>query len=106
MQEETISAVITALGEGAVGVIRISGENALAVGEKLFHAASGKSLADYAPNTMVYGHVYDTSFIIPVNDLQNDIGGFSFKVPTGSSSPVITSVEYYLIFHNDKDHHY
>ena len=32
MQEETISAVITALGEGAVGVIRISGENALAVG--------------------------------------------------------------------------
>ena len=64
MQEETISAVITALGEGAVGVIRISGENALAVGEKLFHAASGKSLADYAPNTMVYGHVYDKEDLV------------------------------------------
>lgn len=57
--EETISAVITALGEGAVGIVRISGENALAVGEALFRAASGKALASYTPNTLVYGHVYD-----------------------------------------------
>lgn len=59
MAEKTISAVITALGEGAVGIVRISGENALAVGESLFKAASGKKLADYPVNTMVYGHVYD-----------------------------------------------
>ena len=59
MAEETISAVITALGEGAVGIVRISGEQALAVGETLFKAASGKKLAEYKPNTMVYGHVYD-----------------------------------------------
>ena len=59
MAEETISAVITALGEGAVGIVRISGEQALVVGETLFKAASGKKLAEYKPNTMVYGHVYD-----------------------------------------------
>ena len=59
MAEDTISAVITALGEGAVGIVRISGERALAVGERLFRAASGKALAAYAANTMVYGHVYD-----------------------------------------------
>lgn len=59
-QEETISAVCTALGEGAIGIIRISGENALLAGEKIFKAASGKKLADYAPNTLVYGHVFDT----------------------------------------------
>ena len=57
MAEDTISAVITALGEGAVGIVRISGERALAVGERLFKAASGKALAAYAANTMVYGHV-------------------------------------------------
>ena len=39
--------------------MRISGEQALAVGETLFKAASGKKLAEYKPNTMVYGHVYD-----------------------------------------------
>ena len=36
MAEDTISAVITALGEGAVGIVRISGEQALAVAEQLF----------------------------------------------------------------------
>ena len=59
MAEDTISAVITALGEGAVGIIRISGEQALAVGEKLFKAASGKNLAEYPVNTLAYGNVYD-----------------------------------------------
>lgn len=59
MAEDTISAVITALGEGAVGIIRISGEQALAVGEKLFKAASGKTLAEYPVNTLAYGNVYD-----------------------------------------------
>ena len=57
--EDTISAVITALGEGAVGIVRISGPEALTVGEQLFKAASGKPLGAYSPNTMVYGHVYD-----------------------------------------------
>ena len=59
-QEETISAVCTALGEGAIGIIRVSGEKALVVGEQIFKAASGKKLAAYAPNTLVYGHVLDT----------------------------------------------
>ena len=59
-QEETISAVCTALGEGAIGIIRVSGEKALAVGEQIFKAASGKKLAAYAPKTLVYGHVLDT----------------------------------------------
>ena len=58
-QEETISAVCTALGEGAIGIIRISGENALAAGEAIFKAASGRKLVDYPVNTLVYGHVYD-----------------------------------------------
>lgn len=58
-QEETISAVCTALGEGAIGIIRISGKNALDAGEVIFKAASGRKLADYHVNTLVYGHVYD-----------------------------------------------
>ena len=60
MIEDTISAVITALGEGAVGIVRVSGEQALAVGESLFKAASGKALGSYPANTLVYGHVFDT----------------------------------------------
>ena len=57
--EDTISAVATALGEGAVGIVRVSGPEALKIGETLFKAASGKLLGAYPVNTLVYGHVYD-----------------------------------------------
>lgn len=60
MVEETISAVTTALGEGAVGIIRISGMSALVIGEKLFKAVSGKKLCEYPVNTLAYGHILDT----------------------------------------------
>lgn len=60
MAEDTISAVTTALGEGAVGIIRISGQEALKIGETLFKAASHKALGAYPANTLVYGHIYDT----------------------------------------------
>ena len=56
---ETISAVITALGEGAVGIIRISGTEAAAIGDKLFRSASGKRLTEHTTHLLVYGHVVD-----------------------------------------------
>lgn len=59
VSEDTISAVATALGEGAVGIIRISGTKALSVGEGLFKAASGRALGEYPVNTLVYGNIYD-----------------------------------------------
>jgi len=59
MIEDTISAVATALGEGSIGIIRVSGERALEIGEKLFKAASNKRIAEYPVNTLIYGHVYD-----------------------------------------------
>ncbi len=59
MAEDTISAVITALGEGAVGIVRISGDGALDTAEKIFQSRSGKKLAEYPHHTLVYGHVKD-----------------------------------------------
>lgn len=60
MAEDTISAVITALGEGAVGIVRISGADALATAEKIFKSRSGKKLSEYQHHTLVYGHVTDS----------------------------------------------
>lgn len=59
MAEDTISAVITALGEGAVGIVRISGADALTAAEKIFKSRSGKKLSEYQHHTLVYGHVTD-----------------------------------------------
>ena len=59
IQEDTISAVTTAPGNAAIGIIRISGPEALKIAEKIFFAASGKKLEDYPSHTMAYGFVRD-----------------------------------------------
>ncbi len=59
-EQDTISAVSTALGQGAVGIVRLSGPRALAVAEKLFRAPGGKTLQNFPPRRLTYGHISDT----------------------------------------------
>lgn len=53
----TIAAVSTAFGRGGIAIIRISGDEAVAVADKMFHVKSGKTLAELSPNTCVYGEI-------------------------------------------------
>jgi len=57
--EDTISSIATALGEGAVGIVRISGPNSLILADKMFFTKAGRSLSSYESRRMVYGHVKD-----------------------------------------------
>ena len=59
IKEDTISAVTTAPGNAAIGIVRISGPEALQIAGRMFFAASGKKLEEYPPHTMAYGHVRD-----------------------------------------------
>lgn len=59
MAEDTISAIATAVGEAAVGIIRISGSQSLPIATKLFRSKTGRSLLDYAHNTVIYGFIID-----------------------------------------------
>ena len=59
MQGDTISAIATAQGEGGIGIIRLSGEQAIAIAEKMFQPASGKALSDYDSHRAVYGRIVD-----------------------------------------------
>jgi len=52
MYEDTIAALSTPLGEGGIGIVRLSGASALAIAEKLFH----HPLED---RRLVYGHIID-----------------------------------------------
>jgi tRNA modification GTPase len=56
---ETICAVSTPPGEGGVGIIRISGSDALAVAARVFKARRGGDLSRAASHTLQYGHVVD-----------------------------------------------
>ena len=48
LQNDTIAAIATAPGAGGVGIIRISGENALEIAEKISHKSPKPRLATYA----------------------------------------------------------
>lgn len=51
---ETIAAIATPPGEGAIGVIRLSGEKAIAITDKMF---SGKNLSEQPAHTIHYGKI-------------------------------------------------
>ncbi len=58
MLEESICALATPAG-GAIGVIRVSGSQAIEITDKVFKSANGKSLAESSPNTIHYGEIKD-----------------------------------------------
>lgn len=57
MTKDTIAAISTPLGEGGIAVIRISGSDAVAVGDAVFRSKTG--LAEAATHTVQYGHIID-----------------------------------------------
>ncbi|MDO4903078.1 MAG: tRNA uridine-5-carboxymethylaminomethyl(34) synthesis GTPase MnmE [Limosilactobacillus sp.] len=53
---DTIAAISTPVGEGGISIIRISGDDALKVAEKIY---KGKDLEKVASHTINYGHIID-----------------------------------------------
>lgn len=54
--QDTIVAISTALGEGAIGLVRLSGPEAIAIADQLFPE---KDLSQVASHTIHYGHIQD-----------------------------------------------
>lgn len=57
-QEECICALATPAG-GAIGIIRLSGTDAITLTDKIFQSANGKSLEEAKPYTLHYGEIKD-----------------------------------------------
>lgn len=53
----TICAIATASGNGAIAVIRLSGNKAISIADKLFSSPSNKRLINQAPNTVHFGGI-------------------------------------------------
>lgn len=56
-EETTIAAIATAPGEGGIGVVRISGIDAVRIADSIFQTRKGISLTEAEPYRMYYGHV-------------------------------------------------
>lgn len=65
MRTETIAAIATAVSDSGIGIIRISGEDAVSVADKVYHSKNNrKHLADVKSHTIHYGYIYDGSELI------------------------------------------
>jgi tRNA modification GTPase len=60
-KEETIVALATPNGAGAIGVIRLSGPDAITIANKVF---MGKDLSKQASHTLHYGSIADDGFVL------------------------------------------
>lgn len=61
---DTIIALATASGSGAIAVVRLSGKDAISIGSRFFKSVSGKSLEKQKSHTVHLGHIVDGSRVI------------------------------------------
>ncbi|KAF1684217.1 tRNA uridine(34) 5-carboxymethylaminomethyl synthesis GTPase MnmE [Staphylococcus hominis] len=57
MDFDTITSISTPMGEGAIGIVRLSGPEAVEIGDKLYKGK--KKLKDVPSHTINYGHIID-----------------------------------------------
>jgi tRNA modification GTPase len=62
--QETIVALASPSGAGAIAVIRISGENAIAIAASVFESISGKDISKQKTHTLHLGHIIDGKKVI------------------------------------------
>ena len=55
--DETIAAISTPIGEGGIGIVRLSGSSAVEITETIFRPASGLLLSEVNSHTLHYGHI-------------------------------------------------
>ena len=60
LQTDTIAALSTPPGPGAIGILRLSGPDAVHIAERCFEPLGPKALRDHPPRTLVYGSLMDS----------------------------------------------
>lgn len=62
MKTDTIAAIATAMSDSGIGIVRISGEEAMLLIDKIYRTKSGKkALYGFASHTIHYGYIVDES---------------------------------------------
>lgn len=74
LQQDTICAIATPVGQGGIGIIKISGPEALALGERLFRsshvqASEPSSLLSFRSHKLYHGQIIDPATNIPVDEV-------------------------------------
>ena len=64
MKTDTIAAIATAMSSSGIGIVRISGAEAVSIAEQVFELKSKKKLSEMPTHTIHYGHIHDGDEVI------------------------------------------
>lgn len=64
MRTDTIAAIATAMSSSGIGIIRISGDAAVQIVDRIFFMKNKKNLSDMPTHTIHYGHIKDEDEVI------------------------------------------
>lgn len=64
MRTDTIAAIATAMSSSGIGIVRISGDEAVAITDQIFEMKNQKKLEDMPTHTIHYGHIHDGDEVI------------------------------------------
>ena len=64
MKTETIAAIATSLSESGISIIRISGNQACEVADKIVVTKNGQKVSEFKSHTIHYGHIMDKDTIV------------------------------------------
>lgn len=64
MRTDTIAAIATAMSSSGIGIIRISGDAAVQIVDRIFFIKNKKNLSDMPTHTIHYGHIKDGDEVI------------------------------------------
>lgn len=59
MKTDTIAAIATAMSNSGIGIIRISGDEALSISSRIVRLKNHKKIEKVSSHTVHYGHIYD-----------------------------------------------
>ena len=78
MKTETIAAIATSLSESGISIIRISGEDAAFVADKIIVTKNGLKVSEFKSHTIHYAHVMDGENVIDEVMVSYMKGPYSF----------------------------
>jgi len=70
---DTIAAISTPIGEGGIGIVRLSGTDALSIADRIFVSRDGSKPSEYKTYTTHYGYIVDQKLTTNDQRLTTDV---------------------------------
>ncbi len=68
---DTIVAISTPIGEGGIGIVRLSGKKALSIADKIFVSKDGGKPSGFETYTLHYGHIIHRPYTATKSEIRN-----------------------------------